>query len=92
MKQRNWIKILTAVCLICLVFGGLALAQSGGTFHVVQSTVDGGGGSSSGGQFLVRGTVGQADAGMVSGGDFQVNGGFWHSREPDLVYLPIIVR
>jgi len=42
-------------------------------------TVDGGGGTSSGGAFVLRGTVGQYDAGVatLTGGAYEVVGGFW---------------
>ncbi|MCA9873894.1 MAG: hypothetical protein KC441_09570 [Anaerolineales bacterium] len=92
MNRRNWMIVLTAVCLVCLVMGGLVLAQSGGSFALRQYTIDGGGGSSAGSAFVVRGTAGQADAGTASGGTFQINGGFWHSRGPETIYLPFVLR
>ena len=92
MSQRNWVIIFTAVCLVCLLIGGLVLAQSGGSFDLRQYTIDGGGGSSVGTGFMVRGTAGQADAGLASGGAFQISGGFWHSQGPKVVYLPFVQR
>ena len=56
---------------------GLALAQSGGDFEIIRSTIDGGGGTSSGGDFVLRGTIGQPDAGDLAGGEFVLRGGFW---------------
>ena len=46
-------------------------------FDLSWHTVDGGGGTSSGGDFVLRGTIGQPDAGDLSGGDFVLRGGFW---------------
>ena len=92
MSRRDWMIIFTAVCLICLVIGGLVLAQSGGSFELRQYTIDGGGGSSAGSGFMVRGTAGQTDAGTASDGAFQINGGFWHSQGPEVVYLPFVQR
>lgn len=40
-------------------------------------TVDGGGGVSSGGGFVIRGTIGQCDAGRAAAGGFEIAGGFW---------------
>ncbi len=47
-----------------------------GVFNLSWFTVDGGGGTSSGGDFVLRGTIGQPDAGEMSGGDFVLRGGF----------------
>jgi hypothetical protein len=55
-----------------------ASAQSGGSFDLSWSTIDGGGTLSSGGAFEVYGTVGQPDASVLSGGAFEVTGGFWN--------------
>ncbi len=54
------------------------IAASGG-FEIPWYTVDGGGGTSSGGDFVLRGTIGQPDAGDLSGGDFTLRGGFWQT-------------
>lgn len=52
-------------------------AQTGGSFDLTWSTIDGGGGSSNGGAFDLSGTIGQPDAGVLTGGGFTLNGGFW---------------
>ncbi|MCA9952007.1 MAG: hypothetical protein KDE48_20295 [Anaerolineales bacterium] len=72
-------KKLTLVGLILLmgVVTAVAFAQSGGSFDLSWSTIDGGGGSSSGGDFVLSGSIGQPDAGELSGGDFTLSGGFW---------------
>jgi hypothetical protein len=70
-----------------------ARAQSGGSFDLKWSTVDGGGGTSSAGQFSVSGTIGQPDAGTLAGGQFKVEGGFWSgvtvAQTPDAPILKI---
>ncbi len=61
----------------------VGLAQSGGTYDITRSTLDGGGGRSTGGSFAVSGTTGQPDAGLVmSGGSFNLSGGFWPAPAP----------
>lgn len=52
--------------------------QSGGGFTLVSSTIAGGGGASASNQFVLNGTVGQANAGRLSGGSFALEAGFWH--------------
>jgi hypothetical protein len=66
------------VGLSLLLLLGAALAQSGGTFEIVRSTVDGGGGRSSGGDFELVGTIAQPDAdpAIATGGTFTLRGGF----------------
>ena len=46
-------------------------------FSIPWWTVDGGGGTSQGGAYVLRGAIGQPDAGTLSGGAFQIVGGFW---------------
>ena len=61
-------------------YSGLGSRHTTGTgdeFSLPWYTVDGGGGSSSGGDFVLRGTIGQPDAGDLAGGDFTLSGGFW---------------
>ena len=40
-------------------------------------TIDGGGGTSNGGNYVLSGTIGQADAAESQGSSFIVAGGFW---------------
>jgi hypothetical protein len=51
--------------------------QSAGSYEIVWSTIDGGGGVSSGGPYTLTGTIGQPDAAYSSGGDYEMLGGFW---------------
>ena len=63
-----------------LADGGQRYASgTGDEFDLSWHTVDGGGGTSSGGDFVLRGTIGQHDAGDLSGGDFTLRGGFWQT-------------
>ena len=50
---------------------------SSAVFEISWYTVDGGGGTSSGGDFVLRGTIGQPDAGDLTGGGFTLRGGYW---------------
>ena len=62
-----------------LLLTGLASAQTAVERHVVA-----GGGSSSGGVYLIRGSIGQADAEPLqpsSGGAYAITGGYWY-RQP----------
>ncbi|MBW8039346.1 MAG: hypothetical protein FVQ85_05050 [Planctomycetes bacterium] len=61
---------------ICLSLVSNTLAQSGGSYELSWSTIDGGGGRSSGGQYTLLGTIGQPDAAYSADGDFELLGGF----------------
>lgn len=52
---------------------------AGGDFVMIKSSIDNGGGTATGGNFVLQGTIGQADASITtaSGGKFKVSGGFW---------------
>ena len=61
-------------------------AQSGASYDLSWSTIDGGGCLSSGGVYSVRGSCGQADAfATLTEGSYAVTGGFWpgsiHARQ-----------
>lgn len=61
-----------------LLFSALLLAPPArAQFAVDWFTIDGGGGESSDGAYVVRGTIGQPDAGMSIGGPYALSGGFW---------------
>jgi hypothetical protein len=63
----------SAVLLVCLLLFSLpALAG----YEISWHTIDGGGGKSSGEAYIVRGTIGQAEAGVMSGGLYELLGGF----------------
>lgn len=64
------------------LIGGLALAglAPAAPFTSDWHTIDGGGGTLSGGSFTIRGTIGQADAGVLAkGGNFRMAGGYWQN-------------
>jgi len=74
-------------CSTFVVFWAVAAAnaQSGGSYVVRKSTIDGGGGTAAGGAYRVSGTVGQHDASDLTGGAYVLKGGFWN--EPRLTEL-----
>jgi hypothetical protein len=77
-----------------LLFGSwsTALAQPA----IPWQTVDSGGGQCTAGVFTLRGSIGQADAGVTSGGPFALAGGFWRTSTPvagnlnQRLYMPFI--
>lgn len=86
---------------ICVALLALLLLLAGWTTAQAQpaipwQTVDGGGGQCTAGGFTLRGTVGQADAGVMSGGPFSLAGGFWQTTTPSTgtmsqrLYMPFI--
>ena len=66
-----------ALLMACLLMIVPALAQTGGDYEIIWSTIDGGGGQSSGGPYTLVGTIGQPDAAWSSGGQYELLGGFW---------------
>ncbi len=80
MGKRSMV-VWIAVVLVALS-ASWALAQSGGQWTIGRWAITGGGGTSSGGVFLVRGSMGQPDAGeALTGGEFAVRGGFWAGKD-----------
>jgi hypothetical protein len=69
-------------------------AQSGDSYDLSWSTVDGGGYTfSTGGDYSLGGTVGQPDAGSLTGGGYTLGGGFWGGGEAGYtVFLPVVLR
>lgn len=54
------------------------LAQTGGSYDLSWSTLDGGGYTfSTGGTYSLGGTIGQPEAGEMNGGVYALSGGFW---------------
>jgi len=66
---------------------GRVLAQVGGPYGLVSSTLDGGGGMfSAGGSYSLGGTIAQPDASAaLSGGAYTLAGGFWPCSAPGAV-------
>ena len=79
--------------LALLVLASAALAQAGGGNDLSWWTVDGGGTTSTGANYVLTGTIGQADAGVVTGGTYSLMGGFWGGQAQQVsVYLPTVLR
>ena len=78
------------IVLILLAISSLTIAQTGGSFDLSWSTIDGGGGSSTGGNFTLNGTIGQADGAALTGGNFAVNGGFWQCLTASVAFPNIV--
>ena len=95
MPRRTFITALAFVMLLVIIAGATTLyAQTGGTYDLTWSTLDGSG-TSSGGVFGLSGTIGQAEAGEMSGGAFVLRGGFWLSTTAAAghdLFLPLILR
>jgi len=69
---------LALLALATVLAGGIARAQSGGTYDLSWSTIDGGGiTTAGGGSYALDGTLGQWDAGQMAGGTYVLGGGFW---------------
>lgn len=71
-RRIKWLLMFSILAAISSASG-----QTGGSYELSWSTVDGGGGISSGGDFILRGTIGQPDAGVMGGGKYELLGGFW---------------
>lgn len=57
---------------------GFAASSASGQLAISWFTIDGGGGTSAAGSLVLRGTIGQPDAGgVMTGGAFGLTGGFW---------------
>ena len=93
--------ILVIACALCL--GAIAPVLSSTSisaaprspsteYNIPWWTVDNGGGTSQGGDFIVQGSIGQADAGVLSGGIYTLSGGFWSKADNFTAFLPLIRR
>ena len=68
------VKVVEPILLtVCLLFFPVSTFAD---YEISWHTIDGGG-VSAGGQYIVRGTIGQPDAGEMAGGDYELLGGFW---------------
>lgn len=59
-------------------------AFAGEPLRIASFTIDGGGviqSTSDDGEFILSGTIGQADTGVMLGGDFKLTGGFWFETQ-----------
>lgn len=92
MKRQVRITLLVTICIVGLVFAGVALAHSGGTFEIPPASIKGGGGGSSGGSFTVTGAAGQPAVQSSSGALFLLKSGFWQTSNFRMIYVPLIRR
>ena len=75
------ITIIGSLLLLALLASPL-VAQSGGDFEIVRATIDGGGSTERSPEpILLRGTIGQPDAGASYKGIYYLKSGFWSSQE-----------
>jgi hypothetical protein len=74
LKDNNPSVVVMAVAIFLVACATCAFGED---YAVSWFTIDGGGGVSSGGQYIVTGTIGQADAAYSAGGQYEVLGGFW---------------
>lgn len=74
------ISLLFVISMVLLAASPL-LAQSGGDFAIVRATIDGGGSTErSPDPILLRGTIGQPDAGASYKGIYYLKSGFWSTQ------------
>ncbi|MCX7841184.1 MAG: hypothetical protein N2559_17235 [Anaerolineae bacterium] len=95
MRTKMVLLVLIGLCVVILIASvPTTHAQSGGTYELTWSTIDGGGATfSTGGTYELGGTIGQPDAGTQSGGTYVLSGGFWTNVVAQLkLYLPLILR
>jgi hypothetical protein len=62
---------------MCALIFGAAVGVRAQSYSIDWYKIAGGGGTSSNGNFVISGTIGQADAGQMSGGNYSLTGGFW---------------
>ena len=71
-------RLAPAIITVLIVIGGSAAAfHSGPGSELRNWTNDSGGGTSSNGTHVIRGTIGQPDAGTLTLGNRTIAGGFW---------------
>jgi hypothetical protein len=91
-------RIISGAALL-FILPAFVYAQSGGSYDLSWSTLDGGGGTSRSGSYTLSSTIGQLDAGSMGGGNYTLSGGFWGKEGPGgpspevgAIYLPVILR
>lgn len=89
-----YVSRLLLLAALLFLLSSIALAQSGDSYDLTWSTIDGGGYTfSEGGGYALGGTVGQPDVGALTGGGYTLTGGFWCSAATRYgVYLPLVLR
>lgn len=77
--------VVGAMIVVLLTGTWTAIAQTKRDFSLIWYSVDGGGGTSTGDEFSLRGSAGQADAGLAVGGPFSLSGGVMAGAVPGFV-------
>mgnify|MGYP006290393891 CR=1 FL=1 len=96
MKRYRLVRILSLAILLSVPT--VAGAQTGGTYDLTWSSIDGGGHTfSTGGDYVLGGTAGQPDAGVMTGGNYTLGGGFWgggavESGPTHDIFLPLVLK
>ena len=69
-------------------------SADGPGYNLSRCVVAGGGGESFGGDYVLKGTAGQAEAGLLSGSDYVLGSGFWYGIDlGDFdIYLPLVLK
>ena len=76
-RGRSLNRVAPAAATLLLVASS-SFAQTGGSYDLSWSAIDGGGATfSTGSSYRVGSTIGQPEAGTLSAGAFALNGGFW---------------
>jgi hypothetical protein len=90
MKEHKSI-VLALMLLANFLIASTASAQTGGSYDLTWSTIDGGGTTLSGGGYTLAGTIGQPDVGpSLTGGDYNLVGGLWPGGAVEYaIYLPV---
>ena len=87
-------RLLTLLLLLTVLVAVGVILAAPDSIDVFWWTVDGGGADLSGGSYELRGTTGQADAGVLGNGRYSLNGGYWNPRtsHANTVYLPVVIK
>ena len=101
MLPRKRTFMMAALCItLCALFlaAGAVKAEPAG-YSLSWWTIDSGGTTRSAGtsNYVLDGTVGQADAGASVGTSYRLTGGFWHAVGPqaggeNMIFLPVMTR
>jgi hypothetical protein len=91
MKAKSIIVLPVVLLLLASATIGYAFLAD---FTIQPWSVDAGGGTSENDQYLLSGSIGQADSHSSQGGGFFLSGGFWGGGRVSLQqrFMPIIIR
>src|ERR1051325_9909153 len=63
--------------LLCFAFVSGLVATASAQTNIDWFSIDAGGGAASSANYLINGTIGQADAGILTSANYSIIGGFW---------------